>query len=180
MEKTPVAYLPIGVSGCSGLLRVPAHLLSDMGSIIDMVGLQMYHTKLGLVRRMHRRVPGHVEVSLTEYGPQGFLAPTNLSFGRSQVWGREDRHHPSDFPFSVWWMPPASRSQCLLRWRRFLLRLQSVFRPGSPCADRHRPSTSPSCSPSTRPSSRTPGAADHRPAAARKPIIGSGDFKEQR
>ena len=95
-EKTPIAYIPIGLSGCSGLLRVqivpgpvpcllPAYLLTDMGSIIDMVGLNMFHTNIGVIQRMHRRDTGHVEVSVTEFGT-GFSMPMSASFGRSQVW----------------------------------------------------------------------------------------------
>ena len=81
-ERTPIAYIPIGVGGCSGLLRaqivpgaapclLPAYLLTDMGSIIDMVGLTMFHTTLGVTLQMYRRSTGHVEVCLAEYG-RGF------------------------------------------------------------------------------------------------------------
>ena len=95
-EKTPIAYIPIGLGGCSGLLRVqivpgpvpcllPAYLLTDMGSVIDMVGLNMFHTNLGVIQQMHRRDTGHVEVSITEYG-NGFSMHMAASFGRSQVW----------------------------------------------------------------------------------------------
>ena len=95
-ERTPIAYIPIGIGGCSGLLRVqivpgpvpcliPAYLLTDMGSVIDMVGLTLFHTTLGVTQQMHRRSAGHVEVSITEYG-RGFSMPEAASFGRSQVW----------------------------------------------------------------------------------------------
>ena len=95
-ERTPIAYIPIGIGGCSGLLRaqivpgpvpclIPAYLLTDMGSVIDMVGLTLFHTTLGVTQQMHRRSTGHVEVSITEYG-RGFSMPEAASFGRSQVW----------------------------------------------------------------------------------------------
>ena len=95
-ERTPIAYIPIGIGGCSGLLRVqivpgavpcllPAYLLTDMGSVIDMVGLNMYHTTLGVTQQMHRRATGHVEVCIAEYG-KGFHMPSSASFGKSQVW----------------------------------------------------------------------------------------------
>ena len=95
-ERAPIAYVPIGIGGCSGLLRVqivpgavpcllPAYLLTDMGSVIDMVGLNMYHTRLGVTQQMHRRATGHVEVCVTEYG-KGFHMPSSASFGKSQVW----------------------------------------------------------------------------------------------
>ena len=95
-ERTPIAYVPIGIGGCSGLLRVqivpgpvpcliPAYLLTDTGSIIDMVGLTLFHTKLGVTQQMYRRSTGHVEICITEYG-RGFSMPDAASFGRSQVW----------------------------------------------------------------------------------------------
>ena len=103
-EKTPIAYIPIGMGGCSGLLRVqivpgpvpcllPAYLLTDMGSVIDMVGLNMFHTSLGVAQRMHRRDAGHVEVSITEFG-KGFSMPNTASFGRSQVWSERPPPKP--------------------------------------------------------------------------------------
>ena len=106
-EKTPIAYIPIGLSGCSGLLRVqivpgpvpcllPAYLLTDMGSIIDMVGLNMFHTNIGVIQRMRRRDTGHVEVSITEFGA-GFSMPVSASFGRSQVWSARPLPTPIRF-----------------------------------------------------------------------------------
>ena len=56
-----------------------------MGSVIDMVGLNMYHTSLGVMQQMHRRATGHVEVCITEFG-KGFQMPASASFGKSQVW----------------------------------------------------------------------------------------------
>ena len=53
-----------------------------MGSVIDMVGLNMYHTSLGVTQQMHRRATGHVEVCITEFG-KGFQMPASASFGWS-------------------------------------------------------------------------------------------------
>ena len=103
-ERTPIAYVPIGIGGCSGLLRVqivpgpvpcliPAYLLTDMGSIIDMVGLTLFHTTLGVTQQMYRRNAGHVEVCITEYG-KGFSMPDAASFGRSQVWSDQPLPNP--------------------------------------------------------------------------------------
>ena len=67
---------------------LPAYMLPDMGSIIDMEGLQMYHTKLGIVQRMHQRVTGLVEVSLTERGqisPSGDLKCGDVRRGTTRV-----------------------------------------------------------------------------------------------
>ena len=68
-----------------------------MGSVIDMVRLNMFHTSQGLVQRMHRRDTGHVEVSVTEFGG-GFSMPDSASFGRSQVWS--ERPLPNQIRFT--------------------------------------------------------------------------------
>ncbi|CAE7227831.1 GIP, partial [Symbiodinium sp. CCMP2592] len=75
VEKTPIAYVPVGVSGYSGQLRVqivpgsvpclvPAYLLSDLGSVIDMCSMRIYHTRLSCMQDMSQKSSGHVEVCL--------------------------------------------------------------------------------------------------------------------
>eukprot|EP00439_Symbiodinium_sp_Y106_P086029 s529_g30.t2 len=85
-EKTPIAYIPVGVAGYCGQLRVqivpgsvpclvPAYLLTDLGSVIDMRSMRIYHTHINCMQSMSQKHSGHVEVSLTEFGPQGFRVP---------------------------------------------------------------------------------------------------------
>ena len=81
---------------CSAMPTCRLYLLTDMGSIIDMVGLTMFHTTLGVTQQMYRRSTGHVEVCLAEYG-RGFSMPDAASFGRSQVWS----NHPLPKPIRI-------------------------------------------------------------------------------
>ena len=108
-EKTPIAYIPVGIAGYSGQLRVqivpgsvpclvPAYLLTDLGSVIDMSSMRVYHTHLSCMQYMLQRSSGHVEVSLTEFGQKGFKVPTHVAFGKSQVW--EARRSPPSPPTS--------------------------------------------------------------------------------
>ena len=62
----------IGISGCSDFLRVqivlgpvpcllPAYLLTNLGSVIDMASANLYHTGIGVVQQMFRSMTGHVD-----------------------------------------------------------------------------------------------------------------------
>ena len=108
-EKTPIAYIPVGVAGYSGQLRVqivpgsvpclvPAYLLTDLGSVIDMSSMRVYHTHYNCMQYMLQKSSGHVEVSLTEFGQRGFRVPSHVAFGKSQVWG--ERSSPTSPPTS--------------------------------------------------------------------------------
>ncbi|CAE7707824.1 unnamed protein product, partial [Symbiodinium necroappetens] len=96
-QVTKVAYIPIGIAGRPGVLRVqvvpgvipcliPAYLLTDAGAIIDMPGSRVYYTSVSAVQRMRRRSTGHMEVSLCEFESKWEI-PATYSFIKSEIWG---------------------------------------------------------------------------------------------
>ena len=60
--------------------------------------MKIYRTHLSCMQDMLRRSSGHVEVSLTEFGPEGFHVPPHVAFGKSQIWG--SRRSPASSPSS--------------------------------------------------------------------------------
>ena len=128
---------------------VPAYLLTVMGSVIDMVGLRIYHTNLGTFQDMRQRLSGHVEVSLTEFG-EGFRAPVDLKFDRSQVWERgasggtfEPHFQIVDATGRPIQMPPALAALAAAL-------AAGLCQPGPHCALGRGSSASPTSSPSHR------------------------------
>ena len=98
-ESTQVAYVPIGIGGRSGVLRVqvvpgdipfllPAYFLTDLEAVIDMKHAMIMYMKLGVKQYMKRLSTGHVAVSIVEFG-RGFNVPSNLAVQRSQAWCTE-------------------------------------------------------------------------------------------
>ena len=96
-QVTKVAYIPIGIAGRPGVLRVqvvpgvipcliPAYLLTDAGAIIDMPGSRVYYTSVSAVQRMRRRSTGHMEVSLCEFESKWEI-PATYPFIKSEIWG---------------------------------------------------------------------------------------------
>ena len=94
---TKIAYIPIGLGGKAGVLRVqvvpgnvpcliPAYLLTQIGAVLDMTNLLAIYTRLHTFQYMSRRLSGHVEVSLCEFGNQ-WTVPATYSFLKSEVWG---------------------------------------------------------------------------------------------
>ena len=95
-QITKVAYVPLGISGKSGVLRVqvvpgdvpflvPAYLLSELGAVIDMHACIIAYTAIGAVQRMTRRSTGHVEINICEFGNQ-WSVPQHYDFLKSEVW----------------------------------------------------------------------------------------------
>ena len=69
-ETTKIAYVPIGLGGKSGVLRVqvvpgdipfllPAYFLSDLGAVIDMKHATIMYMNLGIKQHMKRLHTGH-------------------------------------------------------------------------------------------------------------------------
>ena len=107
-QVTKVAYVPLGISGKSGVLRVqvvpgdvpfliPAYLLSQLGAVIDMHACLIAYTNIGAVQSMTRRSTGHVEVSICEFGKQ-WSVPQNYGFLKSEVWEPNPALPPWLFP----------------------------------------------------------------------------------
>ena len=78
-ETTQIAYVPIGLGGKSGVLRVqvvpgdipfllPAYFLSELGAVIDMKHGTIYYMELGVKQQLNRLPTGHVSVSIIEFG----------------------------------------------------------------------------------------------------------------
>ncbi|CAE7350344.1 RE1 [Symbiodinium sp. CCMP2592] len=95
-EITQVAYIPIGIGGRGGILRVqvvpggvpcliPAYFLHVLGAVIDMSSLLIAYTQLSVVQSMSRRQSGHVAVNLCEFG-QGWYVPASYDFLKSEIW----------------------------------------------------------------------------------------------
>eukprot|EP00438_Fugacium_kawagutii_P011007 Skav220594 [mRNA] locus=scaffold2744:89020:94746:+ [translate_table: standard] len=98
-ETTSIAYVPIGLGGRSGVLRVqvvpgdipfllPAYFLTELEAVIDMKHAMIMYMKLGVKQYMTRMASGHVAVSIVEFG-HGFHIPSNLAAQRSQAWCTE-------------------------------------------------------------------------------------------
>ena len=98
-ETTKIAYVPIGLGGKSGVLRVqvvpgdipfllPAYFLSDLGAVIDMKHATIMYMNLGIKQNMRRLHTGHVSVSIVEFG-SGFRVPANFAGVKSQAWSTE-------------------------------------------------------------------------------------------
>lgn len=168
-QVTKVAYVPLGISGKSGVLRVqvvpgdvpfliPAYLLFQLGAVIDMHACLIAYTNIGAVQSMTRRSTGHVEVSICEFGKQ-WSVPQNYGFLKSEVW-EPNPALPRGFSLELLdgalqarAMPPS-----LASLRAALLLCAGRAGAGVPGADHHAASSSTrstACS-STR-TSRTPG-----------------------
>ena len=150
---------------------IPAYLLTSMGSVIDMVGLKVYHTNLGTVQVMHQRLSGHVEVNLTEFG-DGFRTPPRVTFDRSQVWERvasDDtfESHPRvvDAVGQPIPMPPALAALAAAV-------VVGLRQSGYDSVVGRGPSASTPSSPSPRTSSRTFRKTDHGPPPTGRPTFG--------
>ena len=98
-ETTKIVYIPIGLSGKSGVLRVqvvpgdipfllPAYFLTELGAVIDMKNATIFYTELGVKQLMKRLSTGHVSVSIVEFG-DGFHVPANFSGTRSTAWSQK-------------------------------------------------------------------------------------------
>ena len=98
-ESTKIAYVPIGLGGKSGVLRVqvvpgdipfllPAYFLTDLEAVIDMKHATIMYMKIGVKQEMRRLSTGHVAASVIEFG-NGFRVPTNFAFCKSQAWSAE-------------------------------------------------------------------------------------------
>ena len=98
-ETTKIAYVPIGLGGKSGVLRVqvvpgdipfllPAYFLSDLGAVIDMKHATIMYMNLGIKQTMKRLHTGHVSVSIVEFG-SGFRVPATFAGAKSQAWSTE-------------------------------------------------------------------------------------------
>ena len=99
-ESTSIAYVPIGLGGKSGVLRVqvvpgtipfliPAYFLSNVGAVIDMEHAVIWYTKLATSQNMRRLSSGHVSVSIIDFGKNGFNVPSNFAASSSQAWSVE-------------------------------------------------------------------------------------------
>ena len=109
-ETTKIAYVPIGLNGRSGVLRVqvvpgdipfllPAYFLTELEAVIDMKHATIMYMKLGITQQMQRLHTGHVAVSIVEFG-SGFRIPADFSPQRSQAWATETVPNWSDLPTS--------------------------------------------------------------------------------
>ena len=99
-ESTSIAYVPIGLGGKSGVLRVqvvpgtipfliPAYFLSNVGAVIDMEHAVIWYTKLATSQNMRRLSSGHVSVSIIDFGKSGSNVPSNFAASSSQAWSVE-------------------------------------------------------------------------------------------
>ena len=98
-ETTKIAYVPIGLGGKSGALRVqvvpgdipfllPAYFLTDLEAVIDMKHAMIMYMAIGVKQKMVRLHTGHVAVSIIEFG-NGFHVPANFAFSKSRAWSSE-------------------------------------------------------------------------------------------
>ena len=132
-EKTHIVYVPIGLSGKSGVLRcqvvpgdipflLPAYFLSDLGAIIDMKNCMIMYMSLGCKQTMHRLHTGHVAVSIIEFG-DGYNVPVDFPQTRSSAWSREPlpwtgttpslgRNAPAMAPLLATLVAAAGRTSC--------------------------------------------------------------------
>eukprot|EP00439_Symbiodinium_sp_Y106_P075232 s1629_g14.t2 len=72
------------VPGCVPCL-LPAYLLTQTGAVIDMTNLLLIHTSVNTFQYMKRRLSGHVEVSICEFG-KDWSVPAAYPFLKSEVW----------------------------------------------------------------------------------------------
>ena len=95
-ETTRIAYVPIGLGGKSGVLRVqvvpgdipfllPAYFLTELEAVIDMKHGTIMYMALGVKQDMNRLSTGHVSVSIVEFG-DGFHVPATFCGTRSKAW----------------------------------------------------------------------------------------------
>ena len=98
-ETTQIAYVPVGLGGKSGVLRVqvvpgdipfllPAYFLTELEAVIDMKHATIMYMALGVKQTMNRLSTGHVSVSIIEFG-DGFHVPSNFCGTKSQAWSSE-------------------------------------------------------------------------------------------
>ena len=99
-ESTKLAYVPVGLGGKSGVLRVqvvpgeipfllPAYFLTELEAVIDMKHATIMYMALGVKQSMTRLSTGHVSVSIVEFG-DGFRVPSDFYGTRSQAWTTEE------------------------------------------------------------------------------------------
>ena len=133
-QHTRVAYVPIGLAGCPGLLKaqvvpgevpflLPAHMLTDLKAVIDMSQFVIVYNELCVSESMVRMNTGHVAVNITDFVKSGFRLPAVLSGSSSiQVWKGKPQAKLAEFSVGVF-MPNAASVLFHLRWRRLVLRL---------------------------------------------------------
>ena len=95
-QITKIAYIPIGLGSKAGVLKVqvvvghvpcllPAYLLTKLGAVIDMCNLLAVYTEANTFQFMKRRLSGHVEVNICEFGKR-WCVPETYTFLKSEVW----------------------------------------------------------------------------------------------
>ena len=98
-ETTKVGYIPIGLGGRSGVLRVqivpgqipiliPAYFLTQLEAVIDMKHCAIMFMKIGICLKMCRQPSGHVSINICEFG-DGFHIPADYAFSSSKAWSIE-------------------------------------------------------------------------------------------
>ena len=113
-ETTSIAYVPIGLGSCSGVLRVqvvpgtipfllPAYFLTNLGAVIDMERAFILYSKIGASQNMKRLSTGHVAVSIIDFGSQGFTVPTTFAASASQAWSVEPVPDWASLPWPADW-----------------------------------------------------------------------------
>ena len=138
-QITKIAYIPIGLGSKAGVLKVqvvpgnvpcllPAYLLTKLGAVIDMCSLLCVYTEANTFQYMKRRLSGHVEVNICEFGKR-WCVPETYTFLKSEVWDQGPLPTPlSDLRVTVVnGSGQTLLSPCLRRWRRFALRLWFSF-----------------------------------------------------
>ena len=95
-QITKIAYISIGLGSKAGVLKVqvvpgnipcllPAYLLTKLGAVIDMCNLLAVCTEANTFQFMKRRLSGHVEVNICEFGKRWCVSET-YTFLKSEVW----------------------------------------------------------------------------------------------
>ena len=90
-ETTRICYIPIGLGGKSGVLRVqvvpgdipmllPAYLLTDLEAVIDMKNCMIMFLKIGVSLKMTRQSTGHVSIGVCELVSMVSTCPPTTHF----------------------------------------------------------------------------------------------------
>ena len=161
-ERTRIAYVPIGLAGKSGVLRVqivpgdipfllPAYFLSELGAVIDMGHSTIMYMSLGVKQKMKKMTTGHVAVSIVEFGT-GFHAPHATWITRSTAWSKDPAPWTTaDLPHAPGRIAPAMGPVATLVAAALCLQFPAV---GSGAHGSYPDATTSRSSPTTR----TPGA----------------------
>ena len=122
-QQTRVAYVPIGLAGCCGLLKVqvvpgevpfllPAHMLTELKAVIDMQQFVIVYNDLCVYQSMVRMNTGHVAVNITEFAKSGFRLPAGVSGSSpTQVWKGKPQANLAEYSVGVF---HAERRICAL------------------------------------------------------------------